>query len=247
MRRVFAMLFSVNLILVIGCGKPAYDKRIERTIEKLAYERELNSKLMPAPAQADGKFQELSVFVRPPKGNEYFKTFFLGAPPAGLFDITESFTDKATGHSMHVIGRLKQAKKAPAKGAAPAPEEPVVARGEFSADLLGFLQQVYGASEEIDLSKLKADTKKANSFKKLSFVSAGPNNTSTTVQVYIYKKDPYDAALIFTIPTSGLSKQISTIDLCLENFAVGEKAKRIYTGGESEEEGVEGAGTGASF
>ena len=246
MRRVFVTLISASFVIFSGCGKPSYDRRIALTVENLARERELNTKLTPPPATADGKFQDLGIYVRPPKGDAYVKTFFLGEPTPGLFDLTESFTDKATGQALHTIARVKQAKKPPAKGQ-PVAEEPVVARGEFTADVLGFLQQVYGSADEIQPAKLKSESKKSNTFKKLSFVTTGANNATTTVQVFIYKKEPYDVALIFSIPTANLAKQLSTIDLCLESFAVNPKAKTLYAGGATEEEGGESAGSGSNF
>ncbi len=247
MRRVSAMLLSASFMIACGCGKPAYDKRLEATIEKIRYQAELNKKLSLPPATTDGKFVEMQVFVRPPKGDTYIKTFFLGEPTPGIFDLTESFTDKATGHAFHTIARVKQAKKAPAKGQPAAAAEPAVARGEFTADLLAFLQQVYGAADEIQPAKLKNEKKKNNDFRKLSFVTTGANNVSTTVQVFIYKKEPHDVALVFVMPTANVAKQLSTIDLCLESFAVGNKAKSAYSGGASEEEGGEAAASGSNF
>lgn len=248
MRRVIATLLSASFIIICGCGKGSYDKRIDITLDNLKYQSELNKKLAVAPAATDGKFHDLAIYLRPPKGEAYVKTFFLGEPTPGLFDLTESFTDKATGHSLHTIARVKQPKKTPTKGQPAPTEEPVVARGEFGSDVLAFLQQVYGSAEEIQPAKLKSESKKGNAFKKLSFVTVGANNASTTVQVFIMKKDAHDVALVFVMPTADLAKQLRTIDLCLESFAVGAKAKTAYSGGELDEAGESvGGGEGANF
>ena len=89
---------------------------------------------------------------------------------------------------------MPQPKKTPTKGQPAPTEEPVVARGEFGSDVLAFLQQVYGSAEEIQPAKLKSESKKGNAFKKLSFVTVGANNASTTVQVFTKSNNQWRAA-----------------------------------------------------
>ena len=60
--------------------------------------------------------------------------------------------------------------------------------------------------------------------------------------MYLYgdKNDPYEVALIFEYPKAEHNTVNPKIRLCLESFAVGDKAKRAFAGGETEE--MEGTG-----
>ena len=62
------------------------------------------------------------------------------------------------------------------------------------------------------------------------------------VQIYLYggKKSPYEVALIFEYPKAELNAVNPKIGLCLESFAVGDRAKRAFAGGETED--IEGTG-----
>ncbi|WZO97377.1 hypothetical protein EP7_004409 [Isosphaeraceae bacterium EP7] len=245
MRRVSVLLFSASLLVATGCGLKRYEQRMDLSLEKLKYEKRLADNLAPPPT--DPRFQELGIYVRPPKGLELTKVFQLGDVPPGLYDVEASFIEPQK-QQMHIVARNKQAaKKAVPKGQAAPPK---AARNDFNADVLqGMLGPVYGVTEEVQLTKLKDETKKAppgvgagNKFKRLLFqVATGA--TTSDVQVYIYKQDPYDVAFVFVFPTGDANKAASKIELTLESFAVGERARRIFSGGSADEEG-EGVETG---
>ncbi len=55
--------------------------------------------------------------------------------------------------------------------------------------------------------------------------------------LYGNKNDPHEVALIFEYPKAEDNSVYPKIGLCLESFAVGEKAKRAFAGGETEESG----------
>jgi hypothetical protein len=234
MRRGLILLLSCSFICALGCGN-RYQARTDRTLEKMRFTKRLNDNLMP-PA-AEGKLKELYVFVRAPKGMNHAKTFLLTAVPSGQFDAEESFDDGKS--SLHVLARQKTAKKAQAKkGEAPVEQ---AARGDFSADVRNLLGTFFNDAESLAPEKFKDDSKKTNRFRRAVFKANNKN-----VNVYIYKNDPYDVALIFLVDPADQAALASKIDLCLESFAVGAAGKRGYEGEASEEEGGEAAG-GSAF
>ena len=100
------------------------------------------------------------------------------------------------------------------------------------------LKNVYGA--EIELSKSKSENKLDHT--NYTFKSFEIDLNIKTVQVYLYgsKNDPYEVALIFEYPKAERNAVNPKIRLCLESFAVGDKAKRAFAGGETED--IEGTG-----
>jgi hypothetical protein len=107
------------LVAAIGCGRENYQKRIDAQLEKLRYDRRVEKSLMKPPT--DKKFDDLSIFVRPPKEETQAKAGQLPVTE-GQFDLDASFTDKSDS-ALHVLARVKMPKKAAAKGApAPAPK-----------------------------------------------------------------------------------------------------------------------------
>ena len=62
------------------------------------------------------------------------------------------------------------------------------------------------------------------------------------MQIYLYggKNSPYEVALIFEYPKAEHNAVNPKIRLCMESFAVGDKAKRAFAGGETED--IEGTG-----
>jgi hypothetical protein len=106
------------------------------------------------------------------------------------------------------------------------------------------LRNVYGAP--IPETGFKAiDVEKQD----IAFKSQLVDLTAKNVQIYFAsgKSGPkeYEVALIFEYPKSEHNSVNPKIQLCLQAFAVGEKAKRAFTGGEVEEEGGEPEGEGA--
>ncbi len=238
MRRIAAMVVSSILLVVCGCST-SYQIRLDKTLEEMKYEKRLNDNLEPPPAE--GKLKELAIFVRPPKPLAASKEFLLGEVPAGQFDETKTFFEGQKAF-LHVIARVKQPKKPPAKGA---PAEPPVARGPFNSDIIAVLKAIYVDEENLAVEKFKDDPKKSNAFKRVIFENSGKR-----VEIYLYKLDPYDVALIFQYDPAEKNALASKINLCLESFAVGNKARSKYANPSAtgEDESVEaGGGTGVAF
>jgi hypothetical protein len=239
MRRVLAMLATATLLVVSGCGSKSYEVRLTKTLEDLRYRDRLDRNLGAAPTKP--KFEELGIFLRPPLKLVQTKAFMLGAPEPGQFDLEASF-DEPPRQSMHILARVKQPKSASkAKKAVEPPQN----RGEFNRDVLAILNSAYTPPPELSLEKFKEEKQKANTFKKYVFQGNNKN-----VQVYLYgpKGDPYEIAFVFEFPGSEQAALISKIGLCLESFATGAKAKRMFAGTGAEEEGAEGSpGGGVAF
>jgi hypothetical protein len=258
MRRLWAILAMVGLSAVLGCGN-SYDIRLKKTLEDMRYRKRLDDLLMPA--QTKGKFEELLIFVRPPKNLQPAKEFLLPKPEPGKFDLEASFLDTlssseppASGEegaggeptkpvsvqkqSLHFLAKVKRPKNPNAKKAA-APAIPV----DFNRELLALLNTAFTPPTELTLDKFKETSKKYNSFKYYSFAVNRKN-----VQVYIYKPkskdDPYEVALVFEYPSSEHASLYSKIELCLESFAVGRRARSAFSGGIGDEQAEEGGAAG---
>jgi hypothetical protein len=261
MRRAWVILASVSLFAAWGCGS-SYEIRMNKTLEDMRYRKRLDDNLMPAPTK--GKFEELLVFVRPPKSLDPAKEFLLPLPDPAKFDLEASFLEgrkaaetQATGEappggeapkpvapqtqSMHLLARVQRPKSPNAKKKA----EPAAARGDFNLDVLALLNAAYSPPVPLTLDKFKETSKKNNKFKHHSFAVNGKN-----VQVYLYgpKGDPYEVALVFEYPSKEHGTLYSKIELCLECFAVGRKARSAFSGAVGDEPTSEGgAGAPAVF
>ena len=230
MRRWCLLVCSTALVVAAGCGQESYNKRLDATLARLERERRIAKNLMAPPT--DKKFQELAIYVRPPKDETQVKT---GQLPVGegQFELDASFLDKADA-ALHVLARVKLAKKPQAKGAPPAPAP--VPRGDFPRDVLGALASQFGAVEGLTTPKFVDENKRGNLFKRLVVIA-----NDKEVKLYTYKKDNYDVALIFVYDPKLRGALSTKIDLCLETFATGPKASRNYTGGEPEETDAAGS------
>ena len=211
------MMVSCLLLVAFGCSQ-SYQIRLDKTLEEMKYEKRLNENLEPPPTE--GKLKELAIFIRPPKPLGPSKEFTLGEVPAGQFDETKTFFEGQKSF-LHIIARVKQAKKPAAKGA---PAEPAVTRGQFNADVIAVLKAVYPDEEALAIEKFKDDPHKPNTYKRVIFENSGKR-----VEVYLYKLEPYDVALIFQYDPSEKGALASKINLCLESFAVSNKARAKYT------------------
>lgn len=232
MRRFLAIWVTTAVVLAVGCGGRSYEKRLGMTLDEMRYRKRLDDKLQPAPTK--GKFTDFQIFVRPPKSLVESKEFTLTVLEPGKFDLAESFYEKDKQQNFYVLARVKRPKDPSKKKAAV--ETP---RGEFNADVLAVLASAYAV--ELDPAKLKDDVKKNNKFKHLKFEANGKN-----IHAYLYgtKAAPYEVALIFEFPTTDQGVMDSKIDLCLGSFAVGEQARRYFSGSVTDETG-EAAPTGA--
>jgi hypothetical protein len=224
MRRVMAMVATTILVMGGGCGSKSYEFRLDRTLENMRYRKRLDDNLMPPPAKGIAPFEELGIFLRPPKGLVQAKEFQMTVLEPGQFDLESSFFEEKK-QNLHVLARVKKPKgSASKKPAAPTPADTAV-RGEFNRDVVTLVGNVYGVTDTLGVEKFKEVTKKANKFKHHNFATNDKN-----VQVYLYKSDPYEVALIFDYPSSEQASLSSKINLALESFAVGPRAKSRYGG-----------------
>jgi len=236
MKRAAAVVLGVSLVLILGCGTQSYETRLEKTIDNMKYQKRLDDNL--GAAATKGKLEELQIYVRPPKNmTGPTQTFQLTVVEPGKYDVESSFLEPEK-QSLHILARVKRpktpSKKAPTKAETP--------RGEFNSDVVELIKNVYGA--ELAVSDFKDDTKRI----------VGDRPTDNTimyklldlnakhVQIYLYsgKNSPYEVALIFEYPKAEHNAVNPKIGLCLESFAVGDKAKRAFAGGETED--IEGTG-----
>jgi hypothetical protein len=253
MRRAWAILAAASLMALSGCGS-SYDIRMNKTLEDMRYRKRLDDNLMPA--QAKGKFEDLMIFVRPPKNMQLAKEFLLPLPEPGKFDLEASFLEarkagdasasaappeagaeqkpaaETPRQSLHMLARVKRPKGATAKKKA----EPTN-RGDFTRDVLALINAAYAPPAELTTDKFKETKKKNNTYKQYSFAVNGKN-----VQVYLYvpKTSPYEVAFLFEYPSTEHTNLYSKIELCLESFAEGNNARRAFTGAVGDEKSVEG-------
>ncbi len=259
MRRFRVMVAAMSVVVIWGCAK-SYDIRLNKTLDDMKYRKRLDDNLQTA---AKGKFEELLIFLRVPKNLQPAKEFLLPLPEADKFDLAASFLEtqsasENTGNpgepgnpnageaakqagaikqTLHTLARVKRPKSPNAKKKA----EPPTNRGEFNRDVLALLNAYYAPPNELTIDKFKETAKKANRFRHHAFAVGGKN-----IQVYLYgpKGDPYEVALVFEYPNSERGSLSTKIELALEAFAVGNRAKYYFSGGVGEEQGGE-AGSGA--
>jgi hypothetical protein len=233
MKRAWAMLGGMTLVLAAGCGTQNYDFRMEQTLDRMYYEKRLNDNLMPPAAK--GKLEELLIYLRPPKELAGpTQTFQMTVIEPGKFDVESTFIEPEK--SLHVLARVDRPKAAAKKTPAPADAAP---RGDFNEDVVDLVRNVYGA--EVSVGQFKEVKKQNNTFKAHTL-----DLNAKVVEIYLYgaKSSPHKVALIFEYPKAEKATVGPKINLCLECFAVGEAARLAFSGGEVEEgaEGEEGAG-----
>src|SRR5215471_8083986 len=108
MNRVIAMIVAGTFVLAVGCGTQSYEKRLERTIENMTYQRRLNANLSDTPPK--GKLEELQIYIRPPKNmTGPAPTFQLTASEPEKFDLESSFGEPQK-QSLHLLARVKRPK-----------------------------------------------------------------------------------------------------------------------------------------
>lgn len=234
MKRLSAIALGAGLVLAVGCGTQNYDFRLDQTLKHMAYEKKLNDNLNDAPTK--GKLEELQIYVRPPKDmTGPTQTFQMTVVEPGKFDVESSFIEQDK-QSLHLLARFKRPKTPSKKAPTPAETAP---RGEFSTDVVELVKNAYGT--EIDASKFKEEQmpreRGGNTFRAQTVDFNAKN-----IQIYLYggKTNPYEVALIFEYPKAEHAVVYPRIKLCLESFAVGERAKRAFTSGEAEVEGEGG-------
>jgi hypothetical protein len=239
MKRLVALLLTATLLLSVGCGTKIYEQKLNSTLEEMKYQQRLNKYLIDAPT--DPKFKDFPLFIRPPKDMAASNQFVMLAElPKGQYDLATNFLSTAKGN-LYILGRRKEAKKAPAKGQPP--PEPPVPRGKMEDDVIALLRTVYGAEvPELQTPKLQNETKKANQFKRLVFTASNGH----VIRLYFFEREPHDIALIWDTPGSAAKDgSLDTArDLALQSFAVGRRAQTYFAVGASGAEGTDAGGAG---
>lgn len=214
---------------------------MEKTLEEKKYEKRLNTNLEVAPTK--GKLQGDEIFIRPPLGLEGpTAAFSLTAVESGRFDVENSFIDQKKGTSLHVVTRTKKPKAAPSakKGPGPgaAPPEPAV-RGKFIDDVVELVKAAY--SVELTSTQLKAESK-SHGNRENAYKAVKLDLTTKEVEVYVYiePNNVHEVAMIFEYPKAEKDYMNPKIGLCLESFAVGERARRFFDGATATD--VDGSG-----
>ncbi|HEV3163609.1 MAG TPA: hypothetical protein VGZ22_06175 [Isosphaeraceae bacterium] len=228
MKRVLALALTAAVVVGWGCGLNSYEKRLDKTLDDMRFIIRLDENLIPAPT--DSKFKDFPMYLRPPKGMALSTSFVLAADvPEGQFDLTASFLGDGAeaGRNLHVLGRRKAAKKTPPKAGAPPQAEPV-AQHPFNEEVIALLRGAYGESEALATPQYQTEKKRHNEFRRLIFTASNGN----IIRVYLYKKEPYEAALVWDIPADRDKDAAATNarDLTLQSFAVGRRAESYFSG-----------------
>ena len=231
MRRVWVVIAMAVLVAGsgVGCGRKSYEERLAKTLEKLDYDRRIRKNLMDAPKE-EKKFTDLAIYVRAPKEEALTKAGQLPVSE-GQFDLDASFNDAKDGSTMHILARVKLPKKPAAKGAPPVAAPPP--RAEFVGEVLRVLSDVFGGPDALQSPKFTEEVrpKSGNRFKRLLFTA-----NDKEVRLYTLKQANHDVALIFVYDPKNKGLMASKIEYCLDSFAIGEKASRLYQGGAADED-----------
>jgi hypothetical protein len=237
MKRAFATLAGGCFVLAVGCAD--YDIRLGRTYDEMKWQKRLNDNLEEAPTK--GLLQADLIYVRPPKGLKGpTQNFLFAQVEPGRFDIESSFIDETSKASLHLLARIKKP-KAPAikKGPTPAPAE-TAPRGKFVDDVIDLVKVATGVDQ---MPPLKPETK-THADRETAYKTAKLDLPSKDVQFY-FLEDPSgvrEVALIFDYPKTEVNKISPKIGLCLESAAVGERARRAFSGSSELEGGAEPEG-----
>jgi hypothetical protein len=232
MKRVLGILAGACLALSIGCAQ-SYDIRVEKTIENLRYQRDLDKNTEDPPAKSN--LETAKIYLRAPKGLKGpAKTFGYVVEP-GKFDIADSFIDQQKQASLHILARSNAPKPAAAKKA-PSPTEgaeqaaATAARGDFTSDVLDFIKSTYGT--DFNAADLKPVEPNSHGRKGVAYKGATLDLGDKQVKVYFYgdKNGPAQVALIFEGTKDSLRSISSQVDYSLNSLVVGPRATGFYSG-----------------
>jgi hypothetical protein len=229
MKKVLGILAGVGLAAAIGCAQ-SYDLRIEDTVKRKIYQRDLDKNTEEPPAKSN--LVNAKVYIRTPKGVTGPRDAFAFVVEPGKFDIADTFIDEGKQVSLHILARTN----AP-KGATPT----TGTSGDFTADVLDFIKGAYGT--DIESSQLKPTEPNSHGRKGLTYRSATLDLANKEVKVYFYgdKNGPGQVALVFEGPKEALRSLSSQIDYSLNSLALGPMASSRYNGQQDEMAAEEGA------
>lgn len=226
-KRVLAvLLLGTSALGLSGClGESSYENRLNRTLEDLKFQRQLDANLNPADT---GRLKELNLFVRPPRGMAKAQAPGINVPP-GSYDVVETFLGQVdaqgTPIQLQVLGRVKQPPRTgqPKPGDPPPPPETNLAT--FEGDVRGLLNAVYGGGGD---TKSEVVNERGRQYKRIKFQAADGQFVSAN----LHEQPNQKLALIFVYPAPAANSQAVTtaIPLALGSVAVGPKAAAAFSG-----------------
>ena len=215
MKRVLALLASVNLFLVvIGCAYE-YDIRLDKTYDNRPYQKRLDENLEKPADEVEPRIAK--IFVRPPLASKGRSTSSL-SPRSSPVSSTSRIPSSRIKEVCTSWPASRGRRHPTPKGADSPPQRNPP--GDFTADVLDLLKSpmVPELSRSPSSNPRPRAARKGHSFKTLDL-----DLTAKQVKVYLYgeKTSPAQVALIFEYTKEELKNLSSRIDLCLGSFRVG--------------------------
>ena len=156
------------------------------------------------------------------------QTFQMTAVEPGKFDVESSFIEPDK-QSLHLLARVNRPKTPSKKAATHAETAP---RGDFNTDVVELVKNVYGA--ELDHAAVQG-REEAEQY--VQGQDARPERQERADLSLRQQDQPVRGGPDLRVPQGRAQRVNPKIGLCLESFAVGEKARRAFAGGEVEEGG----------
>ena len=192
----------------------------------MKYQKKLDDNLTDAPTK--GKLEELQIYVRPPKNmTGPTQTFQMTVVEPGKFDVESSFIEQDK-QSLHLLARVKRPKTPSKKAPTPAETTP---RGDFNTDVVELVKNVYGTELEVAVQG------REEAEQHVQGQDDRPERQERADLSLRQQDQPLRGGPDLRVSQGRAQRINPKIGLCLESFAVGEKARRAFAGrGETDDE-----------
>ena len=243
--RSVALLCSAALTCaaILGCHKD-YEHRLNDTLERMKYQQRLDANL--AAAVEEPLHQPHDVFLRPPITLEKAAGNVLNALP-GLFDANISFLESGSdkpieaADKVHVFVRHKLPTPAtPKKGAAPPPALPGLG---LRKDVVDDALALFPMAQTSKMEGPRDIDKRGNKFKQRIFTNT---QLGRAWEVYSYITPKKDYEVVIVVERADKSSIAEKVNLMLESFAVGDRARKRFGGDLDDSDSGGGEGGGAA-